>query len=61
MIQKRNFGRTGHQSSIALFGAAALGRVDQESADKSLDVLLEYGVTHIDTAASGTTSKFIHG
>ena len=49
-IEKRPFGRTGHASSFALFGAAALKNVDQSVADKTLDLLLEYGVNHIDTA-----------
>lgn len=52
MIEKRPFGRTGHMSTVTLFGAAALGRVSQADADRTLDVLLEYGVNHIDTAAS---------
>ncbi len=52
MIEKRPFGRTGHMSTVTLFGAAALGRVTQADADRTLDVLLEYGVNHIDTAAS---------
>lgn len=52
MIEQRPFGRTGHMSSATLFGAAALGRVSQADADRTLDVLLEYGVNHIDTAAS---------
>jgi len=52
MIQKKEFGRTGHLSTRTLFGAAALGGVDQKTADETLDVLLEYGVNHIDTAAS---------
>lgn len=51
-IEKRPFGRTGHMSTVTLFGAAALGRVTQAEADATLDVLLEYGVNHIDTAAS---------
>ena len=51
-IQKRPFGRTGHMSSVTLFGAAALGRVTQKEADETLEVLLEYGINHIDTAAS---------
>jgi len=46
------FGRTGHQSTRTLFGAAALSRVTQRQADDALDVLLGYGVNHIDTAAS---------
>lgn len=52
MIEKRRFGRTGHLSTAALFGAAALARVSQADADRTLDLLLEYGVNHIDTAAS---------
>lgn len=52
MIRKQPFGRTGHNSSVTIFGAAALGRVTQAEADQTLDVLLEYGVNHIDTAAS---------
>ena len=52
MIQKQLFGRTGHESSITVFGAAALGRCDQATADETLDLLLQYGVNHIDTAPS---------
>lgn len=52
MIEKRPFGRTGHMSTATLFGAAALGKVTQAEADQTLEVLLEYGVNHIDTAAS---------
>jgi aryl-alcohol dehydrogenase-like predicted oxidoreductase len=51
-IAKQVFGRTGHISTRTLFGAAALGNVTQAEADQTLDVLLEYGVNHIDTAAS---------
>ncbi len=51
-IEKRPFGRTGHMSSAVIFGAAALGRVDQASADRVLDLLLAHGVNHIDTAPS---------
>jgi len=52
MIEKVEFGRTGHLSTRTLFGAAALAQVTQAEADKTLDVLLSYGVNHIDTAAS---------
>jgi aryl-alcohol dehydrogenase-like predicted oxidoreductase len=51
-IEKRPFGRTGHMSTVTIFGAAALSRVSQAEADRTLDVLLHYGVNHIDTAAS---------
>ena len=50
-IEKRPFGRTGHMSSAVLFGGAALGAADQATADRVLDLLLEFGVNHIDTAA----------
>ena len=50
MIEKRRFGRTGHMSTATLFGAAALKNVSQGEADRALDLLLEYGVNHIDTA-----------
>lgn len=50
VIEKRPFGRSGHMSSFTLFGAAALKNVSQSVADKTLDVLLEYGVNHIDVA-----------
>lgn len=52
MISKAPFGRMGHMSTRTLFGAAALWTVTQEVADRTLDVLLQYGVNHIDTAAS---------
>ena len=51
MIERRPFGRTGHLSTVTLFGAAALARADQDEADRTLEVLLRHGVNHIDTAA----------
>src|SRR5579859_3101024 len=52
MIPTLAFGRTGHASTRVIFGAAALGRVTQEEADRTLERLLEHGINHIDTAAS---------
>ena len=46
------FGRAGHLSTRAIFGAAALSAVSQDEADRTLEVLLRYGVNHIDVAAS---------
>ena len=51
MIAKAEFGRTGHHSSRVIFGAASLGHVSQKVADETLEVLLRYGVNHIDTAS----------
>jgi aryl-alcohol dehydrogenase-like predicted oxidoreductase len=52
VIATSPFGKTGHQSTRVIFGAAALGGMRQEKADAVLDVLLEYGINHIDTAAA---------
>ena len=52
MIATHPFGSTGHDSTRTLFGAAALGSVTQEEADRTVDLLLEHGVNHIDTAHS---------
>jgi aryl-alcohol dehydrogenase-like predicted oxidoreductase len=51
MIERRPFGRTGHWSTVTLFGAAALAQASQAEADRALEVLLRHGVNHIDTAA----------
>jgi aryl-alcohol dehydrogenase-like predicted oxidoreductase len=52
MIEKKAFGRTGHLSTRTIFGAAALSQVTQDDAKRTLEVLLRYGVNHIDTAAN---------
>src|SRR6476620_4485872 len=52
MIERAPFGATGHDSSRAVFGAAALGKVSKGDADRALELLLEHGVNHIDVAAS---------
>jgi predicted aldo/keto reductase-like oxidoreductase len=39
-------------STATIFGGAALGRVTQDVADQVLELLLKYGINHIDTAAS---------
>jgi aryl-alcohol dehydrogenase-like predicted oxidoreductase len=50
-IETLPFGSTGHESSRVIFGAAALGDVSQRDADAAIELLLEHGVNHIDTAA----------
>ncbi len=52
MITQQPFGKTGHLSTRTLFGAAAFYQVTQAEADQAMEVLFEYGVNHIDTAAS---------
>src|SRR5258705_4757939 len=51
MLGKLLFGRTGHESTGAIFGGASLSNVTQDEADQTLEVLLRYGVNHIDVAA----------
>ena len=52
MIATKPFGATGHDSSRVIFGAAALWATPQREADAALQLLLEHGINHIDTAAS---------
>ncbi len=52
MIPRQAFGRTGHDSSRLIFGAAALGAVTQKEADRALSLALDAGVNHFDVANS---------
>ena len=51
-MEKRRLGRIGHETSVLVYGAAALGGVTQEVADASLAQALAAGINHLDTAAS---------
>jgi predicted aldo/keto reductase-like oxidoreductase len=51
-VQQRRLGRLGHQSSVLIYGAAALAEVDQETADGSVRLALDAGINHFDVAAS---------
>ena len=51
-MEKRRFGRTGHLSTVAIFGAAALWEIEQKDADKVMELVIEAGVNHIDVAPS---------
>jgi aryl-alcohol dehydrogenase-like predicted oxidoreductase len=51
MIERASFGATGHESSRVIFGAAALAHVSKTDADRTLELLLEHGINHIDVAA----------
>ncbi|KXA92883.1 hypothetical protein AKJ64_01985 [candidate division MSBL1 archaeon SCGC-AAA259E17] len=60
MIEKMNFGRSDHESTKAIFGGAALYQSPREEADRALEILLDYGVNHIDTSVSyGESEKHI--
>jgi len=51
-MQTRPFGSTGHDSTCTIFGAAAFFHASQAEADRTLELVLEHGINHIDTAAS---------
>ena len=52
MIPREAFGSTGHQSSRVIFGAAAFWKANERVRELALELLLKYGVNHIDVAAS---------
>jgi len=51
-VEQRSLGRSGHQSSVLIYGAAALAEVDQDTADASIQLALDAGINHFDVAAS---------
>ncbi|MDX9832930.1 MAG: aldo/keto reductase [Anaerolineae bacterium] len=51
-MQTRRFGRTGHMSTIVIFGAFAVGQLNQREADETMELILAHGVNHIDVAPS---------
>lgn len=51
-MEKRRFGRTGHTSTVAIFGAAAFSQVTQAEADAAMERVIAAGVNHIDVAPS---------
>ena len=61
MIEKRPFGRTGHMSTATIFGGAALIRATKKDAERALEILLKYGVNHIDTAPRYGDSEILIG
>jgi predicted aldo/keto reductase-like oxidoreductase len=51
-LQQRRLGRIDHASSVLIYGAAALAQVDQDVADRSIQLALDAGINHFDVAAS---------
>ncbi len=51
-MEKRTLGRTGHESTVVTFGAFVVGYVNQDEADRAIQLALDHGVNHIDIAPS---------
>jgi aryl-alcohol dehydrogenase-like predicted oxidoreductase len=51
-METRRFGRTGHNSTVAILGGAAFGKVDQATTDAVMERVIAAGVNHIDVAPS---------
>jgi aryl-alcohol dehydrogenase-like predicted oxidoreductase len=49
-METRIFGRTGHASTVAIFGGAALGSLNQEKSDAVMELIISHGINHIDVA-----------
>lgn len=50
-MERRRLGRIEHQSTVLIYGAAALGDVDQDTADLAMQEALDAGINHFDVAA----------
>ena len=46
----RRLGKTGHMSSVLIFGAFAIGFVEQKEADSAMENALKAGINHIDVS-----------
>ena len=49
-MEKRRFGRSGHMSTVAIFGAFAFSEATQAQADAGMEKIIAAGVNHIDVA-----------
>jgi aryl-alcohol dehydrogenase-like predicted oxidoreductase len=50
-METRRLGRLGHMTSVLVYGGASLVDVSEEVADASIELALEAGINHFDTAA----------
>lgn len=51
-MNKRRFGRTDHDSTVAIFGGAAFYKITQKEADQTMELVISSGINHIDVAPS---------
>jgi aryl-alcohol dehydrogenase-like predicted oxidoreductase len=60
-METRRLGRMGHMSSVLIYGGAALSRVDQAEADRSIARALDAGINHFDVAANYGDAELRYG
>lgn len=51
-MQTRRFGKTGHNSTLAILGGFAFSQAEREETDALMEKVIEFGVNHIDIAPS---------
>lgn len=61
MLPTLTFGSTEHASTRTIFGAAALGKRNQLEADRTMELIIQRGINHIDTAAGYGDSELLLG
>ncbi len=49
-MEKRRLGRTGHMSTIGIFGGAAFWDLSQDQADETMELVIQSGINHLDVA-----------
>ena len=49
-METRILGRTGHRSAVVTFGGVLVGYVDQDEANRIIQLALDHGVNHVDIA-----------
>jgi aryl-alcohol dehydrogenase-like predicted oxidoreductase len=60
-LERRRLGRTGHESSVAILGAAACFTASPEEAGAWLELALEHGVNHLDIAPQYGAAEAVVG
>lgn len=60
-METRRLGQTGHQSTVMIFGGAALWNEDQETAFEAIEQVRRHGVNHFDIAPSYGKAEVLVG
>jgi aryl-alcohol dehydrogenase-like predicted oxidoreductase len=60
-MEHRRLGRIGRENGVMIFGGAGLSEVTEEAADRAIQLALDAGVDHFDTAADYGDSELHYG